>query len=489
MASIDLSDRYTPQPRQAMLHASKARQTLYGGAAGGGKSVALRWDAIQFCLENPGLTAGLFRRTYPELKANHIRFLRQEIPPEIGVWRESDKIFTFFNGSTIVCGFAENEADIEKYQGQEMGYIGIEEAGQFTAYQIAYLRGRNRAGGWKPAQPDYLPRLVLTANPGGQSHDWLKSTFIDPAPAETMFHDSSVADPDDPEDRGWSTMFIPASMKDNKYIDRGYAGQFAGLPDELAAALRDGNWDIVVGSFFGETFRRSRHVVAPFEIPKDWLTFRAYDHGSAAPFCCLWFAVVYDDDGFWTPDGRLLPRETLVVFREYYGAAGRNKGLKMPAEQIALGIKERDGGREPTYSVGDPSIWKFDGGPSIGERMAKIGVMLRRADNARIAGWDQVRRRLIGFDGEPGVVIFDSCVNLIRTLPLMQHDKNRIEDINTKLEDHAPDTLRYGVMSRPYTGAGPPEPVRGPWEPPTLAEWQAQSRRGEQKFGRHSARI
>ena len=71
---------YDPQPKQAEMHGAKARQILFGGAVGGGKSTALRWDMIKFCLENPGLVCYLFRRTMPELEANHILWIKREIP-------------------------------------------------------------------------------------------------------------------------------------------------------------------------------------------------------------------------------------------------------------------------------------------------------------------------------------------------------------------------------------------------------------------------
>ena len=89
------------------------------------------------------------------------------------------------------------------------------------------------------------------------------------------------------------------------------------------------------------------------------------------------------------------------------------------------------------------------------------GYLIHEADNSRIAGWDQVRDRLIGVD-EPMLYVFDTCHDLIRTLPALQHDERRAEDVDTDGEDHAGDELRYACMSRPYTRtAAVAEPMRG----------------------------
>src|SRR5690606_8007557 len=105
-----------------------------------------------------------------------------------------------------------------------------------------YLLTRVRLGEFQGKVPEnlrgLLPKAVFSSNPGGPGHSWLKSTFIDPAPPETIFEDEAL---------GWPTIFIPARMDDNSHLDKGYEKQFAGLPPELAKALREGDWDAVVG--------------------------------------------------------------------------------------------------------------------------------------------------------------------------------------------------------------------------------------------------
>ena len=111
--------------------------------------------------------------------------------------------------------------------------------------------------------------------------------------------------------------------------------------------------------------------------------------------------------------------------------------------------------------VADPSIFAEDGGPSIADRMAARGVFFRKADNKRVAqhgamgGWDQLRARLKG-DGEvPGIFFFSTCRDTIRTLPALQHDDDRPEDINSESEDHCADEIRYSCMARPYVAPLP----------------------------------
>ena len=455
---------YDPQPKQALLHKCRARQILFGGAVGGGKSHALRWDCIAFCCENPGLQGYIFRRSLPELESNHIQQIKKELPTELGSFSESRKRFEFYNGSYIQFQYLERDSDCDRIQGAEIHFAGVDEAGQLSAYQLGYIKSRLRLGGYEPKQTQYLPRLVMTANPGGISHNFLKALYIDPSPPETYFYDVTMIDPRNKSDKGWLSMYIPSRMEDNKFIDPNYGASLSGLPFELARALREGDWDLVVGSFFGDVFRRDRHVIKPFEIPEHWVRFRSFDWGSTKPFCVGWYTVAQQSDDY--PDG------ALIKYREWYGAAGPDRGLKLTAEEVAQGIKSREGYERIDYSVADPSIWKWESGPSIGERMAKLGVRFRRADNSRVAGWDQIRQRLIGEDNTPMLYLFETCTDLIRTLPLMQHDQHRPEDINTKQEDHAVDELRYSAMSRSYQRPIP-EMEEDIFRPPTIDEMMA----------------
>jgi hypothetical protein len=229
----------------------------------------------------------------------------------------------------------------------------------------------------------------------------------------------------------------------------------------LVRAWLEGDWSVIAGAFFPE-FSMSRHVIAPRQLPSHWYRYRAMDWGSARPFACYWIAV---------SDGEVadIPRGALVFYREWYGMpkGQPNVGLRLTAEEVADGIRSREGG-DPKVSdgVADPAIFSQDGGPSIAERMARQKVLWRPADNKRIArggalgGWDQLRARLKGDGERPGIYLFENCEHLIRTLPALQHDPDRPEDVDTESEDHGPDACRYGCMARPYIRSLPvlPQP-------------------------------
>src|SRR5262245_29286064 len=213
----------------------------------------------------------------------------------------------------------------------------------------------------------------------------------------------------------------------------------------------------LVGHLGRDCWDSKRHVVRPFEVPKEWMRFRSMDWGSASPFSVGWWAIVQDD---FETDGRVLPRGCMVRYREWYGMkpGQPNVGVKINADVIGLSIAAKEKGEKVSYGVLDPSAFAEDGGPSLAERISRGSgnkVFFRRADNTRVAkhgamgGWDQLRSRLVGDrEGRAMIVTFATCVDSIRTIPFLQHDPDRPEDILTESEDHAADEWRYGRATR-----------------------------------------
>lgn len=461
----------TLHEKQSAAVQTQATEVLFGGAAGGGKSLAMRAAAVMWCGEIPGLQVYLFRRLREDLIKNHIegpKGFRSLLNPWVsnGYVEIVEDEIRFWNGAKIYLCHCKDEKDRFKYLGAEIHVLLIDELTTFTETIYRFLRSRVRMVGIDlPEQfRGRFPRIFTSSNPGNVGHHWVKAAFIEPRPPFEIAQMPS-------DEGGMHRQFIPAKLDDNPSMmeeDPDYGQKLEGLGNPaLVRAMREGDWNVVAGAFFPE-FETNKHVVAPRSLPLYWHRFRSFDWGSARPFSVQWWAV---------SDGELsdFPRGALICYREWYGApkdeAGRSKpntGLRLTAEEVANGILEREanditGINKIMGGVADPSIFAEDGGPSIADRMARLKVYFRAADNKRVGvrgamgGWDQLRARLKGDGRKPGIYWFETCLDTIRTLPALQADEDRPEDCDTASEDHAADSIRYACLSRPYTAPLPAE--------------------------------
>jgi hypothetical protein len=449
-SATELSDyAWYPQqgPQMWAYNARWCTELFYGGARGGGKSDFLLGDFLQDVRHYKQHWRGvIFRRTYDELEEIITRSF--EIFPRTGAeFAAVKRTWQWPNGAYLKMRYMERMQDAARYQGHQYSWIAFDELtnwpepGPYDAIK-ACLRC---------AHID-IPekRIRASGNPGGSGHTWVKERFVSPAPLGY----EPVLDPNTQMTR----MYIPARVSDNQKLllnDPTYVGRLkaSGSP-ELVRCWLEGDWNVIVGAYFSE-FSIDKHVVAPQRLPDHWVRYQSYDHGTASPFSCSWWAV---------SDGELsqFPRGALVCYRQWYGAESANKGLKLRNEDIAKGILARE--REKvTFRVADPSIFKSDGGPSIAEQFARHGVVYQPGDNKRPAGWAQLRSRLQGNDdGKPMIFWFSTCTDSIRTIPAAQHDRHNPEDLDTEGEDHALDDIRYGCMARPWIrDAEKTEPTRG----------------------------
>ena len=444
-----------PNERQKLFLASHAKHIGYGGARGGGKSWAVRDKTKRLCLRYKGIKVLIVRRTYPELVNNHINQLRDELNG-IATYNKSEKMFTFPNGSTIKFGYCNNDKDLDQYQGAEYDVIFLDEATQLQEMWIkkitACVRGVN----------NFPKRIYYTCNPGGVSHGYIKRLFID-----KQYESGEVAA---------DYEFIQALVTDNKALmasQPDYIKQLEALPPKLREAWLYGRWDIFEGQFF-EDFRttpdidlcaqagitveealeqrRFTHVIEPFEPPRGWNIMRSYDFGYNKPFSLGYWAVDYDG--------------VLYRIMEMYGCTQTpDEGVKWsPDEQFKrIADLERTHpwlkGRKIIDSIADPAIWDASRGESIAETAMRYGIYFSPGDNERIPGWMQVHYRFQFDDnGYPRMYIFNNCKAAIRTIPLMMYSETKPEDIDTKLEDHCPDEIRYMCMSRPIKPIVPTKP-------------------------------
>ena len=447
LVTIDL------EPKQTLAFGTGATEVLFGGAKGGGKSFLLRVSAIRWCLEVPGIQVYLFRRTLADLRRNHMEgpksfpvLLAGHLRSGDVKYHSKDNQFEFWNGAILHLCYCESERDVENYQGAEIHVLMPDEATHYTEFQYRYLRGQVRLAGLKVPEKyrGRLPRIEGGANPGSVGHAWVKRTWIRPSPPFEVWRAP-------PEEGGMLRQFIPAKLSDNPHLtqdDPDYADRLRGMGNaDLVRAMLDGDWDIVAGQAL-EKLRREVHCIEPFTPPDDWLCFGSLDWGSSKPFSFGQWAV---SNGTSLADGRIYPRGAIIRFNEWYGWNGKpDEGLRMEVAEVAEGIKKRI--RHPlAYIAADPSMWKVDGGPSHAETMMRHGVVLRRADNSRKAGYLEIRGRIAGGEEGPMLYATKNCHDgFWRTLPDLVMDRNDPEDVETDSEDHCYDECYYACMSRPW---------------------------------------
>jgi len=457
-------------------------EVFFGGARGGGKTdgVLGKW-ALKDRRYGSHFNAIMFRPTAVSSE-DAIERSKEIYGPLGGKFNDQKSRWRMPNGGRVSFRYLESVADANEYQGRNVTDAWVEEAGQYPEpTPIFRLFGVLRSSHGVPIQ------LILTANPGGAGQHWIRERYeLHPFPRRAKVLRRAL--PDGSEHR---VAVIPSRLENNKILlarDPGYKSrlQLVGAP-QLVKAWLEGDWTAIEGAFFSE-WSNEQHVVAPFAIPDTWLRFRSGDWGSFAPFSIGWWAVVGDDFNVGATAsttanelGRrpiVLPRGAILRYREWYGKVGG----KLTAEQVGKGIvdREKDDRAKLTYGKLDPAAFSEDGGPSIAERinnelLASKLAAFDKADNKRVAqvsgdptrggpmgGWDQVRARLIGSakrnedgsvnwnSGRPMIYCFSTCRESIRTIPVLQHDQSRAEDLDTDAEDHAADDWRYACMSRPW---------------------------------------
>lgn len=435
-----------PSPKQILFLTDTHKYLGFGGSRGGGKSHAVRLDAIIKCEKYPGIVCMIVRKTYPELQANHIGPLVEMLhcydrdrSKRFAGYNDQKKEMTFPNGSKILFRYLDSDKDAQRYHGMQVDILYVDEATQQKEENIKKLIACVRGVNTFPKQIRY------TANPGGEGHSWFKRIFID----------RDFTEGENPDDYA----FIQSSVYDNRALmatNPDYVKQLEALPPHLRDMWLYGNWSIYEGQFFEEirvepdlmaahehgvdldkdTLRRDHrwcHVIEPFDVTagecRGWRIFRSYDFGYGKPFSCAWFAVDYDG----------------VMYRilELYGCTDTpNEGVKWtPDEQFKeiariehehpwLKGRHIDG-------VADPAIWDASRGESIADTAVRYGLYFTPGDHKRVPGWMQCHYRL-QFDenGYSRFYVFDCCKAFIRTVPLMIYDEHHPEDLDTDLEDH-----------------------------------------------------
>lgn len=392
---------------------------LYGGA-GSGKSVFAAQKNIYRMLAESGHRILVVRKVASTLRESVFALVKNTIE----TWGLSkvftvpkgsgDMTITCANGSQMIFTGLDDQEKLKSIAGITSEWL--EEPSELEQTDFEQLDMRLRG------QSPYYKQIMLSYNPIS-SMNWLKG----------FFHDRDVE----------SRTICHTTYKDNAWIDADYAKVLEGMKVTNQQGYRVyclGEWGVYEGQFFS-MWDREKHVCKPFDIPKGWTRVRAMDWGSYRPYAVTWYAIDYDGRAW--------------LYREMYGFGGKaNLGTKETAQQVARKIKdiEKAAGETTVYGIADPACWIKTGssGPSIAEDFALEGVVFAKADNDRLQGWEQVKIRLVGVDDKPWLTVFDTCQHTLRTLPIMMHDKTKPEDMDSDLEDHIADSIRYFCTSRPW---------------------------------------
>ena len=450
MRDVALAARmWTPQPGpQTAFVKSEVFEVIYGGARGGGKTDAALGDfALHANRYGAGARGLLVRRTRVALEPTVAR-ARQIFGPAGAVWAEQKSRFVWPSGARLSFRHLDHDSHADAYQGHDYSRVYVEALTQFGDSRLVdKLKATLRSAHGVPCG------FRATCNPGGAGHNWVKARYIDAGPFNIITE--TYTNPFDGTSVGLDRMFIPARLTDNPKLlanDPLYVARLAQSGSkELVRAWLEGDWDIIEGAFFDQ-WSASRNVCKPFVVPAPWTRFRSFDEGYAAPFSVGWWAIATDD--VETPQGQLIARGAMVRYREWYGCGGKpNEGVRLTAEEIAKGIQQRERGETIAYGVADTSIFarKGERDPSVAERMTPFVGRQQPADKRRFDGWDQMRARIKGTEDGAMLFVFDTCRDFIRTVPVLQHDPARAEDLDTDGEDHIADETRYACMSRPMT--------------------------------------
>lgn len=329
---------HKPLTKQAAFLLLNAREALYGGAAGGGKSDALLMAALQY-VDVPGYAALLLRRTFHELSKPGALMDRahQWLAETAARWNERDKQWTFPSGATLTFGYMENENDKYQYQSSEFHFIGFDELTQFreSMYTYLFIRLRRLMG------VDIPLRMRAATNPGGIGHEWVRQRFITGGKAH-------------------GRVFIPALLDDNLYIDKTeYVANLQQTDAVTFKRMRYGDWDVRDG---GSKFRREWFEVVD-DAPKDVRKVRYWDLAGTEP------NATYPDPD-WTA-GVLLGRSSEGV---YYVLDVQHKRLSPgKVERLIRATAEADGRNVP--------IWIEQEGGASGK------AVIERYRRAVLDGW------------------------------------------------------------------------------------------------------
>ena len=449
---------------QSLFLQSPIREVCFAGTRGPGKTDSMLMSFAQYCGRGYGdyWRGVIFRRNYKHLddiiSKSKRWFNRSAQQPRFLAGSSSLK-WVWPTGEELLLRAFEDPEDYWSYHGHEYPFIGWEELTSWPSIDsYESMKSTNRSSYQVNSynRLPMIPRYIRSStNPYGVGHAWVKAYFIDPAPYGTVIIDKD----------GNKRVALFGSVRENPFLGEDYIKTLQSITDpNKRKAWLEGSWDITSGGMFDDLWDATKHIVKPFKIPSSWRIDRSFDWGSSKPFSVGWWAQSDGTDAVMA-DGttRAFPPKTLFRIGEWYGSTGKpNEGLRMTAKNVAVGILAREQqlgiANRVTMGPADSAIYNVTDDASIGQNMEQQGVFWTHADKrpgSRKNGWELIRDRLsaTGTDDleKPGMLVFETCRDFIRTLPPLPRDKRDPDDVDTDAEDHIADEVRYRCLAAQHT--------------------------------------
>lgn len=424
---INISEliKFSGKQQEVFDFIGKKSYIVAGGARGGGKTYLVVAIAVLCAILFPGLRIMIIRKSLDELRQQIIEneLLKRYFPGKLFTWRETKKSAYFANKSVIYFRSIEEDTDVSKLQGIEIGLLILDEGNQLSENAIRRLLGSLRDFG----DSGFKPTMIMTCNPGGVCDGFLKRYWVMPDYAKWEQKELIKKD---------EYAYVPFGVYDNPHATQDYIDYLETLPADLRAQWLLGAWDVMSGAFFSEWDPRVHIVSEPFEIPADWVRWRAVDLGYGVhPSVCLFAAqdpvsgVVYIYDEVSTKD-------TTDIFIDMILAASGDADFAATFFD-PNSMKSRRG---ETADALSPAVM-----------FEQAGIYVQPAINERVNGWINVKTYLA--DNPPSkpakLKIFPHCMGLIETIPLQRYSNNK-PDLNTRGQDDYVDALRYLLSHIPY---------------------------------------
>lgn len=491
--NFDIVWQPIPGSSQELAVDTRCDHTLYHGTRGPGKTVTqlMRFRRNVGLGYNSYWRGVIFDREFKNLSdlvAQSKRFFLQFDDGAKFLESASEYKWVWFTGEELLFRHVKKLSDYDGFHGHEYPFIGWNELTKHPTPDLYdKLMSTNRSS-FVPeihtpktnrgeyATPNGLPlppiplEVFSTTNPSGAGHNWVKRRFINCAEnGEVIKKPCVVFDPRTKQDVEVirTQVAIFGSYRENIYLDSKYIAELDRLTASdrnLRAAWLEGSWDVTAGGALDDLWQKSIHVKPRFVVPKSWRVDRALDWGSSHPFSVGWWAEANGEDAF-LPDGSTFcpPAGTLIQIAEWYGTEeiGTNKGIKLSAFDVAQGIIDREIAlleaawieTQPWPGPADNQIRdvRESDVDTIEKKMSKKGIRWVESDKSpgsRRNGLQLIRDRLeASIRGEgPGLYFMRNCVASIETLPSLQRDDEKIDDVDTSSEDHCYDMVRYRVL-------------------------------------------